>query len=956
MKGFVSPGGRYNSTRTVHRPEFSCLYVSTSMLWSCFEFEYIAKEHIVDYNFFTMEYKLPARQQKIWRIKTPAPTLQQILAHNLGISTITAQLLINRGIYTVEQGSAFLTCALEQLHSPLLLRDMKEAVARVLQAVQAGENILIYGDYDTDGITATVLLLLVTQRLGARSVYFIPNRLEHGYGLRQDILQQARERGTNLVVTVDCGISATAEAAWTEQNGMELIVTDHHEPPPVLPRAVAVLNPKRLDSNYPFTGLAGVGVALKFAQALLEAAGAEKHAWLDYLDLACLGTIADIVPLFGENRILVKHGLTRLAHTVRPGLQALLKVSGVDPACLGADEVGFRLAPRLNAAGRIGSPDLAVRLLLTDSVSEAAELANALHQGNQRRQELEATVLEEAMQILESQPALAAGKIIVLHSVGWHQGVIGIVASRLVDRFYRPVILIAIEGEKGRGSARSVPGFNIYQAISHCQEYLLSAGGHAMAAGLTIVTDRLEEFCQAISAYADQMLEEEQLRPGLDVDGLIDIAQVSEELVNEINLLQPFGHSNPAPLLGCREAAVLAYRRVGRNSSHLKMRLRSGEVILDSIGFNLGVFTEALAKKEVVDLAFAPGVNEYKGHRSLQLEVKDLGLPAVLELTGQEIAAGDELAEPFLGTTRSLLEKNHELFTPEFLLTTLKEIEMPAVTGVLEPISSMERRKIELVDWRDAIERQLKLRELVGRAGPSLVITACGYQTIETAYFLQDDSPSRQDKAAFCHQLLPEKKVAENMARFKAGALQALVTTPAFAWWSSLNLEQVIIYHLPYDLKFFKYLNNIVKTGGKVYLFYGRKDLQSNLTSLEMLAPDRERLAFVYAMLRRQAGATRQFFLDLDRAAKEMSNAGYTGAHEITITVALKIFTELGLMLTVKKGRVYKISLLTAPRVKQNLTGSKTYRRLHRIKEESTAWMNTLLTEPVDCLRRFLMA
>ncbi|MDD4170121.1 MAG: single-stranded-DNA-specific exonuclease RecJ [Desulfotomaculaceae bacterium] len=896
------------------------------------------------------------KQQKIWRVKTPSPSLQQILAHHLGISLITAQLLINRGIYTIEQGSAFLSCALERLHSPLLLSDMKKAVARVLQAVQAGEKILIYGDYDADGITATVLLLQVTRRLGAIAGYFIPHRLEHGYGLRQDILQQAKETGTSLVITVDCGISANLEAAWAEENDLDLIITDHHEPPPVLPRALAVINPKRTDSNYPFHDLAGVGVALKFAQALLEATGAEKQTWLDYLDLACLGTIADIVPLHGENRILVKHGLTRLAGTTRPGLKALFKVSGVSTNSLGAEEVGFRLTPRLNAAGRIGSPDQAVRLLLTGNDDEAEELANVLHQGNQHRQELEAAVLEEAMQILESRPALAAGKVIVLYSAGWHPGVIGIVASRLLDRFYRPVILIAIEGEAGSGSARSIPGFNIYQAISHCQEYLISAGGHALAAGFSIATDKLEDFYQAINQYADHVLEEDKMVPGLDIDGLIDMSQVTEELVNEINLLQPFGHSNPAPLFSCREASVLTYRGVGRNSAHLKMRLRSGGVILDSIGFNLGAFTEALATREAVDLAFVPGVNEYNGRRSLQLEIKDLGLPAVLELEGKDGATGVALAQPSIRPAHSRPENNSELFMPEFILSTLQEIEITKIPGKLKQDYTKKERKLELFDRRDTFDRHIKLSELVGNAEPALVITTCGYQTIEIACLLQGSDPYMQRKAAFCHHLLPEKTIAEKVARFKAGELQALVTTPALARRAGIKPSRVIIYHLPFNLESFKDMIDLVETGGKVYLFFGRKDLKNNIEELKILAPRREHLAFVYTMLRSQANTSKQFKFDLTRAAREVSAAGYPGAHELTIAIALKIFAELGFLLTVKKDIEHDVSLLPTPKEKRNLSGSITYRWLHQIKDESIAWMNKLLTEPAEHLTQLLMA
>ncbi|OPY58171.1 MAG: Single-stranded-DNA-specific exonuclease RecJ [Pelotomaculum sp. PtaU1.Bin035] len=880
------------------------------------------------------------KKQKIWRVKTPAPALQHILAREMGISTITAQLLINRGIYTVEQCHAFFDCELERLHDPFLLRDMGIAVKRIFQAAGAGEKILIYGDYDADGITAAVLLVQVIRRLGARVEYYIPNRMEDGYGLHLDPLQRYREKGTSLVVTVDCGISAVEESAWAEESGLTLIITDHHEPPPMLPRALAIINPKRQDCSYPFKDLAGVGVALKLAQALLDNAGVKEQAWLDYLDLVCLGTIADIVPLHGENRILVRHGLPRLLSTTSPGLNALKKVSGFSKDILGTNEVGFRIAPRLNAAGRIGDPDMAARLLLANNVGEAWELANELHRNNQARQEIESAVLEEALKLLEERPELAEGKVIVLASAGWHPGVIGIVASRLVDRFYRPVLLISLDSNPGKGSARSIPDFNIYKALSYCKEYLISFGGHALAAGFSISTDGIEVFYRAINQYADIVINKNQMIPRLDLDGIIDMRQVSEELVEEINLLQPFGPNNPSPLLGCQKASVLSCRGVGRDSIHLKMSLRSEGVTVDSIGYNLGAYAEVLATNEAVDLAFVPGMNEYNGRRSVQLEVKDLARPAVLEFSGQEDIKA--------ASTQSLPEESGELFIPEFILTIHKNIEKTKVVRPSYNNLCTKNGRVEFVDLRGPVERLVRLAELIAGEEHTVVITACGYQTIEIAHYLQQAFPALKGKIAFCHNLLSKDVLSDCVETFERGELIILVTTPVLADSLGINAGQVVICQLPYNQEIINFAANAVKSSGRAYQFIGKDDFENNLAYLETMAPGWECLARVYTMLRRKVNGNGQLTLDPSMAARALAKSGPPQIRDYTVSIALKILSELELVVIREKGKSIQIRLLPAPRDKKDLASSQTYLQLHQIKNESIAWMTNILTGTVN--------
>jgi len=894
-----------------------------------------------------MEYFPRIKQQKIWQVKTPFPALQQILARELGISLITAQLLINRGIYTVEQCRDFFNCELDRLYHPLLLKDMGIAVTIITRAVKAKEKILVYGDYDTDGITATVLLVRVIRYLGGIVEYYIPNRLDDGYGLHLGALRQYKEKGTRLVVTVDCGISSLEEAAWARKNGLDLIITDHHEPPPILPQALAIINPKRPDCDYPFKDLAGVGVALKLAQALLESNGYEKQAWHDYLDLTCLGTIADIVPLYSENRILVKHGLSRLANTTKPGIQALIGVSGISKDVLGTNEVGFRLAPRLNAAGRIGSPDLAVRLLLTGDAGEARELANELHTGNKVRQEIEAKVLKESLALLDLRPGIAEDKIIVLSSTGWHPGVIGIVASRLTERFYRPVLLISLDGEIGRGSARSIPAFNIYKALSHCQEYMLNYGGHALAAGFSINADRIEDFARKINQYAGEVLDENKMVPRLDLDGLINLSQVSEKLVNEINLMQPFGLSNPAPLLGCREALIAACRGVGRNSAHLKMLLFSEGMTFGGIGFNLGAYAEVLATNEAVDLAFAPGINEYNGRRSLQLEVKDVGKPAILELSGEEDINSDSV-DGYL--TKFFPKDNDDIFyIPEFITTTLNEIDLAETRDQFYDYKN-KGGKLQFIDMRDSIERHVRLGELVADENPTVIITACGYQTIEIAYYLQLSYPSLRGKVTCCHGMLPDKKLLENVVKFQTGEARIIIATPVIAGSLDVKANRIIVYHLPYSQATFNLVINMASPDSSIYLFFSTDDLNNNRSHLAALTPDRNCLASFYTMLRRKISGYGQLKLDPYQAVQSLVESGYLHVREYTVRIALKVLKELGLLETARKGEAIQVNVLPVPREKQDLNSSRTYLRLHRVREESTAWMIKLLKEPLNNL------
>ncbi len=890
----------------------------------------------------------PENSQKLWQVKSPAPALSSIFARKLGITPITAQLLINRGIHTIEQGRVFLSSELARLHDPLLFKDMDRAVDRILKAVEAKEKILIYGDYDTDGITATALLARIFRRLGADVGCYVPNRLAEGYGLHTEVLKKAHTAGISLVITVDCGISDLAEIRWASENNMDLIVTDHHEPPEELPTAYALLNPKCIDSGYPFKELAGVGVALKLGQALLDAAGQGSEAWRDYLDLVCLGTIADIVPIIGENRILVKHGLPALEETRCPGIQALIEVSGVKDNSISPREVGFGLVPRLNAAGRTGAPGLALELLLTEDYDKALELAKLLNKANQERQRIEADVLEEALGMLDSDPAKQEAAVLALAAEHWHPGVIGIVASRLTGRFYKPALLVAIEGDEGKGSARSIPGFNIYKALVHCREYLLDYGGHALAAGFTVKTANIEIFFTALKAYAREIMGGERLQPLLEIDGLVEMDQVNERLISEINLLQPFGCANPSPLLSCRGALLLESRGVGKSSAHLKLRLRGDNNVLDGIGFNLGAYADILTKGEAVDLAFVPDMNEYNGRRSVQLEVKDLGAPALFTSRDKLDSDTDILEESCFSPSGDLAEDSEDLFVPEFLFTTLKGL--AACERPLPPKSDRKADDIRYVDCRNSGSRPLQLAEMAATGEPTLVITSCGYQNIELAHYIQLSDSSLRGKVAYCHYHTSSEMKGKLASLFKSGGISIMFATPAAAVSAGLSAGQVLLYHLPYSPEAALHAAERVTPGGALHLLFGEDDLQDNLDGLEELAPGREYLAELYQLLRR--GRKENVLSNVNILTSAMKAAGYPQTSVYTLRTALAIFVELGLLSCTGEGVLMNIHLSPAPSEKLDLFQARTYERLTRIKEDSIRVMRNFISAPVHNLFR----
>ncbi len=555
-----------------------------------------------------------------WRVLKGDERAEE-LSRAMGLPPVFGQLLINRGVQSEAEAERFLHPSLGGLSDPFLMKGMEEGIERMVKAILSGEGVTVFGDYDVDGITSVALLKHFLASAGLKVDHYIPKRLEEGYGLNVEAVQEIASRGTGLLVTVDCGISDREEIALARDLGMDVIVLDHHEPPDDLPRAV-IINPMQRDCPYPFKGLAGVGVTFAFVMALRRRLRELGH-WRRfkepnlkrYLDLVALGTVADIVPVTGENRILLKFGLKELQETERPGLIALKEVSGLDQSPIGYGQVAFRLAPRLNAGGRMQREEVPLKLLLTDDLSEARRLAGELEEANRQRQAIQEKVYREAREMALKGLSEAA---LVLSSEGWHPGVIGIVASKLAEEFWRPTILIAIEGEEGKGSARSIPEIHLREALDFCRHHLLAFGGHRLAAGLKVRREDISPLRDAFCRAVKEALGGAEPVPLLYIDAELPLREITPRFIQMLELLHPFGPGNPRPLFCCPgEVNFEGLRRFNNGVTRFSVRDESGR-------------WEAIAFSGLEDLpsrgkiAFYPTMEEWEGYKRLLLEVRAL--------------------------------------------------------------------------------------------------------------------------------------------------------------------------------------------------------------------------------------------------------------------------------------------------------------------------------------------
>lgn len=560
--------------------------------------------------------------REIIRVRETDPAVAAGLREELGVPLEVATILAGRGLCSYEECERFFRPKPAHFHDPFLFDGMERAVARILAAAESDELVVVHGDYDVDGVTATTLLVRVLRHLGVRCDYYLPDRLTEGYGMSSTGVDAISSNGATLIITVDCGITACREVARAAAAGIDVIVTDHHEPGKSLPDALAVLNPKAPGCEYPDKNLAGVGVALKLCQAIVRARGLDDSVWLEHLDIVALGTAADIVPLIGENRVIVKLGFEQVSHTRNEGLRALVDTQRLTGKPISTREVVFQLAPCINAAGRLGDSSRGVRLLLTEDVAQADLFARELVQANIERRALDAYVREQAETWVFDNCSLERDYVIVAGGTDWHVGVIGIAASRLVERFYRPTILFSI-GEDGtaKGSGRSVRGLHLLEALHDCSSLLESYGGHAAAAGVTIRSENIPAFRQQFGEAVAARIDKAQLVPEVRADVEVSLGALTQKFYRIVEQMAPFGPGNMRPVLLCRGLSNRYQpRTVGKG--HLKMAVAGDGFVMDAIAFNFGDRVAEVRSARHFSLAFSLDENEYQGRVSLQMKVK----------------------------------------------------------------------------------------------------------------------------------------------------------------------------------------------------------------------------------------------------------------------------------------------------------------------------------------------
>lgn len=546
-----------------------------------------------------------------------------ILCKELNISPITAKVLINRGFKNVEEGKEFLNTDINNLIDPFLLKDMEQAVKRIVKAINLGEKICIYGDYDADGVTSTSTILLFLENIDVDCFYYLPNRLEEGYGLNRNAIDKIHSLGASLVITVDCGITNIDEVNYLNEKGIDVIITDHHQCGDRLPEGIAVINPNREDCSYPFKKLAGVGVAFKLIQGLSK----ELNIPIDYekiLPIVAVGTVADVMPIIGENRVIVKNGLKIMANTSNIGLKALLEVVGLKDKEISSYHLGFVLGPRLNAAGRLGAASTGVEMFLSTDYEKATLLAGKLDEKNKKRQEIEDEILKEAEELIKNEIDLEKDKAIVLASDKWHSGIIGICASKLTDKYFKPTILFSIEGDLARGSARSIPTFDIYDGLVECSNLFEKFGGHKQAAGISIKTQNIEVFREKINNIVENTLTEADFIPEISIDSELNSDDINLKTIKELKELEPFGVGNPSPQFIYKNANIDNIRSVGRDNKHLKLVLEKEESKVDAIAFNFGEYDNVLRPGDSINVITTLEINEYRGMINPQFNIREI--------------------------------------------------------------------------------------------------------------------------------------------------------------------------------------------------------------------------------------------------------------------------------------------------------------------------------------------
>ena len=823
------------------------------------------------------------QQQKIWEPRTPDIDKSSRLAVRLGISQLVGQLLVNRGIETEEAARAYLYPTFDQLHSPFLMHGMEQAVERIRLAMKQGEQIWIFGDYDVDGTTATSLLIGTFKHLDFPVKPYIPDRFKEGYGLNKEAIEKLKKRGCDLLITVDCGITSVEEVEFANSLGLDVIITDHHQPPPgALPPAIGVITPKMPESEYPFDGLAGVGLAFKLAHGLMG--GGDLDPFLQsQLDLVALGTVADMAPLTGENRVLSSLGLVELNKRERPGIKALCNVANHgDGKQIVGHTLGFVLGPRINAAGRMETADKVVKLLTGESYNDIIPIAKELDDYNQKRREVENQIREQAIAQIERDDHHDKKKGLVVAHEDWHRGVVGIVASRILERYYRPVFILAIDGHEAHGSGRCIEGMNLADSLNACTDLLVKHGGHQAAAGLTIKTENIDEFTARFDQYACEHLSDEDLIPRLKLDLEVQSSYLRLQAIEELQQLEPFGEDNSPPRLALRNLRLQKPPSIiGKEKNHLKLFVTDGEETLEAVGWGMADHFIALKNKNIrLDLAFEPEVNEWNNSRRVQLKISDLHIHTLERSTvGRMFPIEEEKSPVKIVDHRALdnkLDYLHNLLAQEEP-TLLYVRDEKALDQLFEMLSSTKK---------------------IGR---------CGAETSET------------DKA----------QVADKLARGELLAIASDCTLTDLPPTTHI----VFCHPVPQHLAFFDRCQPAFKQPETTYihLIYQPKDIEWMWKCITWEYPDKQILQKLYRCL--QA-------LSQDNGHQLTVETVIAGAQTDSIPVpavkkGLSILEELQLLTQHPNVSTQEIQLLPPPSKKRQLHESETYLNGEQMKQAS---------------------
>ena len=823
------------------------------------------------------------QQQKIWVPKKPDIEKSSRLAVRLGISQLVAQLLINRGIETEEAARAYLYPTLDQLHSPFLLHGMEQVVERIRLAMKRGEKIWIFGDYDVDGTTAASLLINTFRHLDYPVQPYIPNRFEEGYGLNKEAIRKLKEDGCDLLITVDCGITAIEEVEFANTLGIDVIITDHHQPrPDALPPAIGLITPKMPESEYPFDGLAGVGLAFKLAHGLMG--GGEVAPFLQsQLDLVALGTVADIAPLTGENRVLSSLGLVELNKRERPGIRALCDVANHsnDKQIIG-HTLGFVLGPRINAAGRMETANKVVKLLTGESYDKVIPIARELDAHNLNRREVENRIRDQAAATIEKNRYHEKHKGLVVAHQDWHRGVVGIVASRLLNRYYRPVFVLAVEGDEASGSGRCIEGMNLADSLNACSDLLIQHGGHEAAAGLTIKTENLDEFAARFDQYACEHLSEEDLIPKLKVDLEVQPSYLTMQAIEELQQLEPFGAENSAPLLAMHNLRLQGVPNLmGKEKNHLKLFVTDGGQALEAVGWGMSDHFTALKNKNIrLDLAFQPEINEWNNTRRVQLKIDDLHIHTL------------------------------ERHSPDGIFPTDEE-DSPA----------------RIVDRRVLDNKQDYLCKLLAQEKPTLL-----YVRDEKALDQLFDMLGSTEKIGRCEADMSETDKAQVTDKLAQGELLAIASDCTLTHLP--HITHIVFCHpVPQHLDFFNRCQPAFKQPETTYihLIYQSKDIEWMWKCISWEYPDKQILQKLYKCLQ---------VLSQDNGHRLTLETVIAAAHTDSIPMptvksGLSILAELKLLTQYPNFSEQEIKLLPPPSKKRQLHESETYLNGEQIKQTS---------------------